>query len=110
MGSRSIDLQVSVEDTFPKIQQKIGTSGFEIKSVVPNQSIIAEGGREFKWKWMILLIILLWPAAIIYYFTRKMSSVSITITPNKEIGCKVTITSNGNKGDDVMQMIVDSLQ
>lgn len=41
MGSRSIDLQASVEDTFPKIQQKIGTIGFEIKSVVPNQSIIA---------------------------------------------------------------------
>lgn len=58
---------------------------------------------------MILLIILLWPAAIIYYFTRKMNSVSITTTPNKEGGCKVTVTSNGNKGDDVMQMIMDIL-
>ncbi|HXV38202.1 MAG TPA: hypothetical protein VD699_01320 [Nitrosopumilaceae archaeon] len=110
MGSSSIDLQASVEDTFPKIQQRIGTSGFEIKSVVPNQTIIAEGGREFKWSWMILFIILLWPAAIIYYFTRKMSSVSITITPSKEVGCKVIITSNGIKGDQVMQMIVDILK
>ena len=110
MGSRSIDLQASVEDTFPKIQQRIGTSGFEIKTIVPNQTIIAEGGREFKWRWMILFIILVWPAAIIYYFTRKMSSVSITITPSKETGCKVTITSNGKKGDEVMQMIVDILQ
>jgi hypothetical protein len=109
MGSRSIDLQTSVEDTFPKIQQRIGTSGFEIKTVVPNQTIIAEGGREFKWSWMIIFIILVWPAAIIYYFTRKTNSVSITTT-SKGVGCKVTITSNGTKGDEVMQMIVDTLQ
>ena len=109
MGSHSIDLQTSVDDTFPKIQQAIGASDYKIKSIVLNETVMAEGGREFSWVIVIVLAILLWPAAIVYYFTRHRSSVTI-ITSKKEVGCKVTITSNGKTGDQVMQLIVDILQ
>ena len=110
MGSRSINVKTSEADTFVKIQQRIGTSGFNTKSIVANQSIIAEGGRDFKMLWMVIFIIFVWPAAIIYYFTRDLNSVSVTITTSGEVGCKVTIMSNGIKGDKVMESIAEILQ
>jgi len=109
LGSSSIDLKTSVEDSFPKIQQAIGNSGYQVKSVVPNQTIMAEGSREFSWIWVIVFAILLWPVAILYYFTRQRSSVTV-VTGKTEDGCKVTITSNGKTGDEVLQSIVHALE
>lgn len=108
MGSRSIDVKSSLEDTFPKIQQSIGNSEFKIKSITPNQTIMAEGNREFRWLWVVLLAIVLWPAAIVYYFTRQRSSVTVVTTKTDE-GCKVTITSNGKTGELVMSSIANVL-
>jgi hypothetical protein len=110
MGSSSIDLKESVDDTFPKIQQAIGSSDYKIKTIEANKSIIAEGNREFSWVIVIILAILIWPAAIVYYFTRQRSSVAVIITPGDDSGCKVTINSNGKTGDEVMQSIVTILQ
>jgi hypothetical protein len=56
------------------------------------------------------LAILIWPAAIVYYFTRQRSSVTVIVTPNNDSGCKVAINCNGKTGDQVMQSIVDILQ
>jgi hypothetical protein len=110
MGSESIDLKESVDDTFPKIQQAIGSSDYKIKTIEANKSIIAEGNREFSWAIVIILAILIWPAAIVYYFTRHRSGVTIIVTPGADSGCKVTINSNGKTGDQVMQSIVNILQ
>ncbi|MDH3676933.1 MAG: hypothetical protein OEQ12_01370 [Nitrosopumilus sp.] len=104
MGSELIDVKESVEDTFSKIQRAIGKSDYKIKTVEANKSIIAEGNREFSWA------ILIWPAAIVYYFTRQRSSVTVITTPNVDSGCKVTINSNGKTGDQVMALIVEILQ
>jgi len=52
---------------------------------------------------VIILAILIWPAAIVYYFTRQRSSVAVITTSNNDSGCKVTINSNGKTGDQVMQ-------
>ena len=70
MGSELIDVKESVDDTFPKIQQAIGSSDYKIKTIEANKSIIADGNREFSWAIVIILAILIWPAAIVYYFTR----------------------------------------
>jgi hypothetical protein len=110
MGSELIDVKDSVEDTFPKIQQAIGKSDYKIKTIEANKSVIAEGNREFSWPIVIILAILIWPAAIVYYFTRQRSSVTVITTPNEESGCKVTINSNGTTGDHVMASIVSVLQ
>lgn len=110
MGSQSIDVKKSVDDTFPKIQQAIGQSDYKIKTIEANKSIIAEGNREFSWVIVIILAILIWPGAIVYYFTRHRSSVTVIITADTDSGCKVTINSNGKTGDDVMQSIVNSLE
>jgi len=110
MGSQSIDLKESVEDVFPKIQQAIGPSDYKIKTIESNKSITAEGGREFSWAIGIVLAILLWPAAMVYYFTRQRSSVTVILSPDSDSGCKVTINSNGKSGDKVMQEIVNYLQ
>ena len=110
MGSELIDVKKSVDDTFPKIQQAIGSSDYKITTIEANKSIIAEGNREFSWAIVIILAILIWPAAIVYYFTRHRSSVTIIVTPDGDSGCKVTINSNGKTGDQVMQSIVNILQ
>ena len=110
MGSEIIDVKESVEDTFPKIQQAIGQSDYKIKTIEANKSVIAEGNREFSWVIVIILAILIWPAAIVYYFTRQRSSVAVIVTSNEDSGCKVTINSNGTTGDQVMASIVSVLQ
>lgn len=110
MGSESIDLKESLEDTFPKIQQAIGSTDYKIKTIEANKSIIAEGNREFSWMIVIILAILIWPGAVVYYFTRQRSSVTVIISPNGNSSCKVTINSNGKTGDKTMQSIVDYLQ
>ncbi len=110
MGSESIDLKESLEDTFPKIQQAIGSTDYKIKTIEANKSIIAEGNREFSWMIVIILAILIWPGAVVYYFTRQRSSVTVIISPNANSGCKVTINSNGKSGDKAMQSIVNFLQ
>ena len=108
MASRSIDVKTSLEDTFPKVQRTIGNSDYKIKSIVPNQTIMAEGGREFKWRWIIIFAILLWPAAIVYYLTRQRSSVTV-VTSKTDDGCRVTVTSTGKTGDAVLESIANIL-
>jgi len=110
MGSEIIDVQESAEETFPKIQEAIGFSDYKIKTIDANKSVIAEGNREFSWAIVIILAILIWPAAIVYYFTRQRSSVTVIVTPNADSGCKVAINSNGKTGDQVMASIVKALQ
>ena len=110
MGWELIDVKESVDDTFPKIQQAIGQSEYKIKTIEANKSVIAEGNREFSWPIVIILAILIWPAAIVYYFTRQRSSVAVIVTSNEDSGCKVTINSNGTTGDQVMASIVSVLQ
>ena len=110
MGSSIIDVKESADDTFPKIQQAIGQSDYKIKTIDANKSVIAEGNREFSWAIVIILAILIWPAAIVYYFTRQRSSVTVIVNPNEDSGCKVTINSNGTTGDHVMASIASVLQ
>ena len=110
MGSKSIDVPLSESETFSKIQEAIGTTDYKIKSVEANKSLIAEGNREFSWAIVIILAILIWPAAIVYYFTRQRSSITAVVTPDSDRFCRVTINSNGKTGDQVLQTIVDHLK
>lgn len=70
-----------------------------------NQSIQAEGGRDYGLRVLIIFIILIWPVAIIYYFTRKPNKITVLLTSNSD-GCKVNITSNGRSADKVLQLIL----
>jgi len=110
MGSKSIDVPLSESETFSKIQEAIGTTDYKIKSVEANKSLIAEGNREFSWAIVIILAILIWPAAIVYYFTRQRSSITAVVTPDSDRFCRVTINSNGKTGDQVLQTIADHLK
>ncbi len=108
MGSFSADLDMPASEVFSEIQQCIGTADYKVQSVIPNQSIIAEGTRDFSWIIVIVLAILLWPAAIVYYFTRNRSSITATITKNDEKGCTLTVTSNGESSEGIMGLIKNS--
>jgi len=67
--------------------------------------ITAEGKREFSWVIVIILAILIWPAALVYYFTRQRSSMTATLNSTKENECHLTMSSNGEAGDDIIEMI-----
>ncbi|MCH7559837.1 MAG: hypothetical protein IIC67_00450 [Thaumarchaeota archaeon] len=114
MGSQTVDVNSSVEDTFSKVQQAIGTENYKVTTLDPNRSIFAEGSRDFSWIIMIVLILLIWPIALVYYFTRQRSSVTITVTPNSDgdanFGCRVNINSNGNSGERILQTLVSILR
>ncbi len=101
----SIDLDIPPNEAFSEIQQCIGDVDYKVKSIISNQSIIAEGKRDFSWVIVIVLAIVLWPAAIVYYFTRQRSSIMVTITKNDEKGCNLTVNSNGESADHVMDLI-----
>ncbi|MGI0012785.1 MAG: hypothetical protein ACREBU_04975 [Nitrososphaera sp.] len=53
---------------------------------------------------MIVFIIIVWPAAIIYYFTRTKNSISLTIAPKSDgNGCTVNVQAIGKKAELVFQ-------
>ena len=110
MASFSMDVKMSASEVFSEIQHCIGTADYKVRTVVPNQSIIAEGNRDFSWIIVIILAILLWPVAIVYYLTRQRSSITATINKDSENGCSLTITSNGNSGDNLTRLIQNVLQ
>jgi len=109
LSSFSIDLKISPEETFSEIQQCVGTADYKVKNIIPSQSIIAEGKMGFSWIIVIVLAVLLWPAAIVYYFTRQRSSVTVTIS-KKDNGFTITATSNGDSSEDLMKLIDDTFE
>ena len=100
---------MSPDEVFSEVQQCVGTANYKVKTIVSNQSVIAEGKRDFSWAIVIILAILLWPAAIVYYFTRQRSSVTATISKT-ETGCILSVASNGNSSEGLMDMIEDAFK
>jgi hypothetical protein len=87
----------------------IGTSELAIKNTAVNQTIIAEGGRDFSWVWMIVFIIFVWPAAIIYYFVAKKNTISVTIASKETGGSTINVQSIGKKAEPVFQALSSSI-
>ena len=94
----------SVEDTFLKIQQAVANLKYKTKTIVPNHSISIEGNRDFRWLWVVVLAILFWPVAILYYLTRKRNSITLVVNWTVD-GCKITSTYTGKWGKKVLQSV-----
>jgi len=105
LSSQSTNFERSPEDIFVDLQKGIVSAGHTIKTIVPNQTIISEGKREFNTILMVVLILFLWPGAIIYYFTSKRGVLSVIVTKHNEMGSSVTINSNWNGGDKIITSI-----
>lgn len=103
-----MDLKIPSDEVFSEVQHCIVDVNYKVKDIISNEIIIAEGSRNFSWGITIVLVILLWPAAIVYYFTRQRSSVTITISEN-DVGCSITATSNGGSSEKLLDLIEDSL-
>ena len=110
MASFSMDVKMPASGVFSEIQHCIGTANYKVKTIVQNQSVIAEGARDFSWIIIIILALVFWPAALVYYFTRQRSSITATINKDSENECNITITSNGNTGENLIKLIKDVLQ
>ena len=112
MSSQSINFKTSQEDIFPEIQKGIMSigHGYNIKTIVPNQTIISEGKHEFDNRLMVVLALFCWPGAIIYYFASKRSSLSVIVTKHNETECTVAINSNGKVGDKITEYLFSNLK
>ncbi len=105
-----MDVKIPASGVFSEIQQCVGTANYKVKTIVPNQTVIAEGKRDFSWIVIIILGLVFWPTALVYYFIRQRSNITATITKDSEDECNVTITSNGKTGDDLIEFVKDVLQ
>lgn len=106
MGSLNRDSLMSASELYNTAQRILGNSELAIRNTQVNETIVAEGGRDFSWVWMIVFIIVVWPAAIIYYFTRQKNSISLTIGPKSDgNGCTVNIHAIGKKAEPVFQSL-----
>lgn len=102
---------MSASEVYNTAQKIIGTSELAITNTQVNQTIVAEGGRDFSWGWMIVFIIIVWPAAIIYYFTRTKNTISLTVAPKSDgDGCTVNIQALGKKAEPVFQNLSAAIQ
>jgi len=110
MDSYQVTTTKSVNETYTKIHQVIITNDYKIISNVQNQSIQAEGSRDYGLGLLIAFIILLWPVALIYYFTRKNNLITVSLNTVNEEGCKVDIQSDGRSAMKVKQLILLALQ
>jgi len=75
-----------------------------LSNIVPDRTIMAKKGRDFRWLWLILAIIFFWPLAIVYYFTRPKNTISISLEENNG-RCRVSIVSTGRKGEAMMNTL-----
>src|SRR5438445_10636977 len=87
---------MTTNQVFSTTQSIIGSSELTVKSSTPGSSIIAEGRRDYSLAILIVLILFIWPDAIIYYFTRKPNSISVSLFP-KETDCSFSTSSQGKK-------------
>jgi len=110
MSSDTINLQKSPEDIFPELQNGITSARQTIKTIVPNQTIVSEGKREYSNLLMVVLILFLWPGAIVYYFTSERTTLTVIVTKHGDTGSTITINSNGKVGDEITKYIFHNLQ
>ena len=104
MTSQNLTLGMSLDESFKQVQQTLATENFKITTVTPNSSITSEGGRNFGWPIMIVCILLLWPAAIVYYFMSSKNAIAATFTGSDGgTGSVVSITANGKKAEVILQ-------
>src|SRR6185503_17131453 len=108
LGSLNRDSTMATTEVYNTSHRIIGTSDLAIKKTPVNQTIQAEGGRDFRWEWMIVFIILVWPAAIIYYFVAKKNTLSVTVASKETGGCTVNIQSMGKRAELVYQSLSSS--
>ena len=108
MGAWSGVVRESPIAVYQKAQGAVTAKGLELKVALPGQSLTAEGGRAYRLVVLIILIILVWPVALIYYFTRKRTSLTIQIRPQGD-GSQVQINTLGEKADEALGMITSGL-
>src|SRR5947209_10440992 len=103
LGSLNRDLTMTTNQPFSTTQSIIGSSELTVKSSTPGSSIIAEGGRDYSLAILIILIMIIWPGAVIYYFTRKPNSISVSLFP-KETGCSISASSRSEEHTSELQL------
>ncbi|MEM4246336.1 MAG: hypothetical protein QW390_03470 [Candidatus Bathyarchaeia archaeon] len=111
------------ESVYQKAAGVISGQGMKLVSTIPNQSISAEGSRDFNTLIMSILIIagivflILVPiigiflliGALIYFLVSGKNVFTVGITPHGK-GSQVTVTANGGKAEAALNQMVGVIQ
>jgi hypothetical protein len=76
---------MGAHEAFEGVQRIVRASALDVKDSVPDKSISAGGERHYDLAILIILLILVWPVGLIYYFTREKNSISVTVTPTERV-------------------------
>lgn len=100
---------MSAQEAYDAAQKYIRATSLEIKETVGNAKITAGGERQYDTTILIILLLIVGVFALIYYFTRKKNTLTVTISP-KDQGCSLGIVADGPKSEAVMQFLSDMLR
>lgn len=90
-----------------RVQARLVSSGFRITANVAPHGLAAEV-RPVNLMILIVLVVLFWPGAILYYLIRKRNAATVGI---KDIGTGsyVVVDAEGGKASDVLRLAIASL-
>jgi len=109
MGSLNIDSTRSAPEVYDAAQKYIRASALEIKETAPNQRIFAGGERQYDTTILIILLLIVGIFALIYYFTRKKNTLTLTISPRDQ-GCNINAIAEGPKAEALLQYLSEMLR
>ncbi|MGI0013800.1 MAG: hypothetical protein ACREBU_10210 [Nitrososphaera sp.] len=109
MGLLNIDSHKNASEVYDSAHKIIRATSLEIKETSPNQKIIAGGERQYDTTILIILLLIVGVFALIYYFTRKKNSLTMTITPRDQ-GCNINIMAEGPKAEALLQFLSEMLR
>ncbi|MEM3381225.1 MAG: hypothetical protein QXI59_07565 [Candidatus Bathyarchaeia archaeon] len=110
------------QSIYQKAAGVISGQGMKLISTIPNQSITAEGSRDFNPLIMAILVIvgiitlpfligiILLLAALIYFLVSGKNVFTVGMAPTGTGGSQVTITANGSKAEAALNQMVGVIQ
>ena len=107
--STTIESTKPVDELFGKANDEISATGFTIRELTQDQRIYAEGGRDFSWGIMIILILFLVLGAIIYYFACNKKTITVTFR-EKEGKTTVSIVTYGRNTKQFFNKLQNALE
>jgi hypothetical protein len=90
-----------------RVQARLVSERFRITANVAPHGLTAER-RPFNLAILLVLVVVLWPAAVLYYFTRKNNTATVGIQA-AGTGSYVEILVEGAKATDLLRLAVASL-
>ncbi len=108
MGTWTARVRENPGSVYQKAQGALTAKGLNLQRAEPGQLLVAVGHRAYRLVVLIILVLVCWPGALIYYFTRKKSSITVQIQPQGD-GSYIQVETVGETADEALGMISSGL-